>query len=950
MCNTRIINLLIPVQNTILECDSCPHSSTTLWLVQSSRRRLPHHYRACARKRNGARTPRVSQPASLPMLSSPDHSARHCTWSISAKDLSHVPCKFFKAGQCTAGSSCPFSHAAPEPGQPKQACQWFVGGNCRFGHKCALAHIMPGEPMSMDRKNKKAAQLAAQAEKEKATTNGHSDSGAPSTTGTSGSGRQRDRKDRDKDRTSRKTMGGSGAKASSSTRDRSLRSERREVDLGAPNRSEDGSSLTASVATLRPPIRIGKGPTTSASVTAPPVLGDTSAPSFSQNPDLEPDRPSWATASLEHVQIHSRQATITPATEHLALSDYSQTPNAKAAELPSASSPAPQATSPKRPLQGSPLASSLLSSSRNSSEQHVQASFRSGIANELNRASSPAIQTSNTSRSNYGPIGSPPRAAAGALSSIMAGLTLGGAPPRSDVPQASDGPSSVTSQSSIHAHMNTATLGTSPFSAPGSRALFMGYPAAPGEPSSVTSQSNIPAYLGGGHGPLKAGVPASFAGSRAIGWGAGTDGRRPSLPGHHQRPSIGGSSIRSGVLDEIALEEEDGDGLEAEEFLPSSLSNLLTKEERARRFSRGGARPAKEVVIGDDADDDFDTLRRSIAVQDAQHSAFSRSVPATTFLNNPRAMRSLWENDVNQPSGNGTEPFTGMTRTLSSNAAGGDTFVGSLGGSYGPSPSMLSSSVLSNSSAAFLGKARVAPRTTSYGAPTTNGPINDLQIGSYNPQGTFYGANTQGHGAGHHHHSSISGITSAGLQAQSKGLASQNSGQYSMYAGPSDLALDPKHNGHGLHQPGPHTAGVGMDDLLHEPGQSLPRGLGAGLSRLHFVPAMSLGSGVGSPTPGTTFGSPGPTSPPSFGTAFPLDKQNGPAPNRTPYGSGLTARLAAAGIGPRPPGFNLPDQSFGQNIQSNPPWAHGNLATPLGGPRANLDDVEVDEGTLFNMD
>lgn len=74
-----------------------------------------------------------------------------------------MPCKFFKLGQCTAGSSCPFSHHVVEPGQQKDVCQWFVKGNCKFGHKCALAHILPGQPMSMDRKNKKAAQQAANA-------------------------------------------------------------------------------------------------------------------------------------------------------------------------------------------------------------------------------------------------------------------------------------------------------------------------------------------------------------------------------------------------------------------------------------------------------------------------------------------------------------------------------------------------------------------------------------------------------------------------------------------------------------------------------------------------------------------------------------------------------------------------------------------------------------------
>ncbi|KAI9451961.1 hypothetical protein F5148DRAFT_1237701 [Russula earlei] len=83
--------------------------------------------------------------------------------STKTKDLSHVPCKFFKVGSCTAGVSCPFSHANNEPGQPKGVCAWFVKGNCKFGHKCALAHILPGQSMAMDRKNKKAAQLAANA-------------------------------------------------------------------------------------------------------------------------------------------------------------------------------------------------------------------------------------------------------------------------------------------------------------------------------------------------------------------------------------------------------------------------------------------------------------------------------------------------------------------------------------------------------------------------------------------------------------------------------------------------------------------------------------------------------------------------------------------------------------------------------------------------------------------
>ncbi|KAF9788455.1 hypothetical protein BJ322DRAFT_1106446 [Thelephora terrestris] len=91
-----------------------------------------------------------------------ERSNKSKTMSTKGKDLSHVPCKFFKVGSCTAGSACPFSHTAIEPGQ-KDVCTWFVKGNCKFGHKCALAHILPGQSMSMDRKNKKTAQQQANA-------------------------------------------------------------------------------------------------------------------------------------------------------------------------------------------------------------------------------------------------------------------------------------------------------------------------------------------------------------------------------------------------------------------------------------------------------------------------------------------------------------------------------------------------------------------------------------------------------------------------------------------------------------------------------------------------------------------------------------------------------------------------------------------------------------------
>lgn len=62
----------------------------------------------------------------------------------SNKNLSHVPCKFFRQGICQAGSSCPFSHNLDGSlGADALPCKYFQKGNCKFGLKCALAHFLP---------------------------------------------------------------------------------------------------------------------------------------------------------------------------------------------------------------------------------------------------------------------------------------------------------------------------------------------------------------------------------------------------------------------------------------------------------------------------------------------------------------------------------------------------------------------------------------------------------------------------------------------------------------------------------------------------------------------------------------------------------------------------------------------------------------------------------------
>lgn len=64
--------------------------------------------------------------------------------STANKNLSHVPCKFFKQGICQAGKSCPFSHDFEgSASADKLPCKYFQKGNCKFGLKCALAHYLP---------------------------------------------------------------------------------------------------------------------------------------------------------------------------------------------------------------------------------------------------------------------------------------------------------------------------------------------------------------------------------------------------------------------------------------------------------------------------------------------------------------------------------------------------------------------------------------------------------------------------------------------------------------------------------------------------------------------------------------------------------------------------------------------------------------------------------------
>ncbi|KAG8943739.1 hypothetical protein FRC03_002347, partial [Tulasnella sp. 419] len=677
-----------------------------------------------------------------------------------AKDLSHVPCKFFKVGGCTAGPSCPFSHAQLEPGQQKQPCTWFVKGSCKFGHKCALAHILPGQPMSMDRKNKKAAQQAAAAEKSKESPSSSSGTANPP-----------------------KTKRGH-------------------------THAHNGSKENVSSVNLRPQISmIGKGSTITASVTPAPVHRDST--SLTSAAELfamsAAERQSADRTNKGRQQSLSSDRSSTPQqddSEHASSTSPARTtsgsqfptPSGKAQPLPM-SSPVQRRPSP---LPSSPPSQPRITRTGDSGFGPIGSPSRTGAAFGINIGSPP--RSANEFSGGLGPIGSPPRASIspsiqrsssplgiaspgrGALANLLANLT--GSNSQTDKPvQSSTGglngfapstspsrdrgfhhhtesldhiSSSLTGRTVAQNISNANNFGSSPFSAPGSKSLFM-YQGNGGEfePSSSTSQSHL-------HSQFNGGYPASFAGATSHAWDGG---RRPSLP-HNRAPAS-----FTGVLDESALDEDP----EAEEFLPSSLNELLTPEEQMRRYSRtGGARPNmglarledEEWKPGGGASGRGPGGSRALDQNNA--SMLSRSVPAASLMNNVKA---LWD-PSNTGSTNGAIGIDSpITRGFNTSTAVKEE---AFSGSYGPSPSMLSTSNISNASNAFLRSNHQATGLRTFGGADSgygsgglfnNGggpgsPNTGTGFDSFMPSMSFSGAQQRTAGLGNTSNNGISNQTS----------------------------------------------------------------------------------------------------------------------------------------------------------------------------------------------
>ncbi|KAG9128441.1 hypothetical protein FRC07_011198 [Ceratobasidium sp. 392] len=664
--------------------------------------------------------------------------------SSKSKDLSHVPCKFFRVGGCTAGSACPFSHHVNEPGETKNVCTWFVKGSCKFGHKCALAHILPGQPMSMDKRNKRAAQAAA--------------GGKSGDKGAGGQGRDRGRRGGfDGDRTGRSRERKSGNVQGASP----------PVGMGIGSRA---------------PITISKGAPTPAALSdalSGPALKDTDFPfnlpddfdELTATPRQPPPRQFSPVAS----------STVPPPP-----ADNTSTNNAGAP--PAAQVPVPPAEPQRRP---SPLP--LARSSGN---------FSSGA--RLSRNNAPV---------DFGPVGSPPQASPGFIPGHMTRSSVNGLSPGTSPPIRGENP---------------APFGSSPFSAPGSKSLFLSYSLGEND----TARQPVP-----------------FSAK----WG---DNKR---------------TIRARDLDN-AVDDED-----LEEFLPSSLTDLLSPSERERRMSRTkhGARPSVDSQL------------------------FSRSVPSTNMLD----IKSLWD-DQNKPK---VDPSTSLTNSQ---------MRGQSHGRFGEEENKSTSSSLmgtSNISAGFLSHVHRPAGMTS-GARTVS--AQSFEQSNLNNHGDVPSAPDFVISA------SIDPVSTLGAM-HSRPIPGAQKPELSSALSPSTRAL-----------------------RNHAPGQSLPQGLAAGLSRLHLVPAASPSNGQfdwspDGPRLGTTpraydpFSLEDTTPPrPMFST---LNNRTGPSPatsglsmSRTPSSSSQTA------MSPPPAG------------QANPMrrWQGNTWASPLAQPVKTNDE----EDGLFHMD
>jgi len=597
----------------------------------------------------------------------------------------------------------------------------------------------------------------------------------------------------------------------------------------------------------------------------------------------------------------------------------------------------------------------------------------------------------NPSSNDFGPIGSPPNFRSGQPTSPshinggaftpgtshthINGVNISGSPPTKG---------------------NAGMLSTSPFSAPGKQqSVFIS--------SSYSTGGGIAASLGSGMAMMggrkgwrdtadtgtSVGGPNSFSGllsaqlassvSQQLSAGANGFGEYDISIEYEEFGGVTKGVPRGA---EIAVEDED-----FEDFLPSSLNDLLTPEERSRRMSRSNSGQPSGVSQLTNALASANTDSGNAPTTGNNNSGmghrYSRSVPAPTLLGD---IKSIWADTSapplpsSPPTHRGTPSVAYGTRfdPYSSNPLGDEAGLSMSIGSAGTASSIGMMSP-SNASAAFLpglhhhylnAKAKQAQAQQAqlglggigrqmrgassplYPGPTApaGAPNNSLANNYMQPLGNLGLPSSASSTSAFHTHTHGNTQTTYRTTPSPFDLT-QALHQHPQTARPIPSNLANQKPAADDPLLAPHLLSPSARALqAHAPGQSLPQGLAAGYSRIHALPPLTNIASPptsGSFTPGTSPGANTPMN--NLSNEVPYGDWPSPNQNAAAGTAGLEtmfSRLsysAATRTGPTNTGSTPPGLS--RNVSGGRfPQQQGPLS-PLSGPVVTRDDDD-----LFDMD
>ncbi|KAG6852586.1 hypothetical protein C0991_010792 [Blastosporella zonata] len=560
------------------------------------------------------------------------------------------------------------------------------------------------------------------------------------------------------------------------------------------------------------------------------------------------------------------------------------------------------------------------------SAEESESKFKSKSPEPL-PASAPRSVATPTKIQDFGPIGSPPTSISRPTVNGVATTFSPGTSPRPNGINVAPGTTAADNSAGF--------LSSSPFSAPGAQSVFLS--------GSYTGGGGMAASLGsglammGGKNRWGGESPSAFAGLGAASvQQGGFDYEEYGARGAAARSGLGlGRPVRK--YENTAVEDED-----LEDFLPSSLTDLLTPEERSRRMSRSNSGQAPGTLQHGFGGGELVGSGGNAGLGGGGHR-YSRSVPAPSLLGD---IKSIWsENSASAlPSSPPTHRGTPSQSFLSRPNMGEDMLsmsIGSAGsGMMGLSPSNASAAFLPGLHSHYLNsKAKQAQAQAQALGLGGLGKVNRVTTGSmYGASGTSSSglANSYllGGGGGGGAGSGLSG--SPGNQVHTHTDARTNTthtyrttpspfdltqhllpiasnGTFNSSTSSSTTTLTPNtnaspnvnnipnhphtahhnnYNNPNHHDDGPHLLSPSARALQsHAPGQSLPQGLAAGYSRIHAQPPPptlhSPGSFVGTP-PTTDAGVP--SSGPYGGWRAPLPQV--PASPPTSTSAGLDAMFS----------------------------------------------------------